>query len=140
MSDFDEQEKRIAQIVSDGDISEMKKTPERILKYLNYLILNLEPPRLVTGREFFAWEEKFEFGYGSQKEYKKLKKTNPSHSDIFMLKGFDKDEIDYKILAKVRRESDKKRFIISLNWLEAVDEESKNYQLLDDYSFWFVNY
>ena len=41
--------------------------------------------------------------------------------------------------ANVRRISDGKEFLLGLSELEATDKKSKNYQLLDDYSFWFVN-
>jgi hypothetical protein len=47
---------------------------------------------------------------------------------------------DYGLFAKVTRISDKKRFQIPLADLKAIDEKSNNYQILDDYSVWFVNY
>jgi hypothetical protein len=41
--------------------------------------------------------------------------------------------------AKVRRISDSKKFVLGLSELKAIDKKSKNYELLDDYSVWFVN-
>jgi hypothetical protein len=43
------------------------------------------------------------------------------------------------ILAKCVRLSDKKRFTLPLADLRATAKSSKNYELLDDYSVWFVN-
>jgi hypothetical protein len=39
----------------------------------------------------------------------------------------------------MKRVSDKKKFTLPLAELKAADKRSKNYQLLDDYSVWFVN-
>jgi hypothetical protein len=43
------------------------------------------------------------------------------------------------ILVNLKRVSDKKKFTLPLAELKATDEKLKNYQLLDDYSVWFVN-
>ena len=43
-------------------------------------------------------------------------------------------------MVNVKRLSDKKEFILELDYLKAVDKKSKNYKLLDDYSVWYVNY
>jgi hypothetical protein len=40
----------------------------------------------------------------------------------------------------VKRVNDNQRFILDLASLKGVDETSKNYTLLDDYSVWFFNY
>ena len=42
--------------------------------------------------------------------------------------------------ANVQRISDNKKFLLGLSELKATDKKSKNYQLLDDYAVWFVNY
>jgi hypothetical protein len=47
---------------------------------------------------------------------------------------------DNGILANVCRISDKRKFTLPLEDLEVVDRTSINYQILDDYSVWFVNY
>lgn len=47
---------------------------------------------------------------------------------------------DYGIIADVKRVSDKKKFAIALYELKATDINSKNYQLLHEYSVWCINY
>ncbi|CAC9516134.1 hypothetical protein [uncultured Gammaproteobacteria bacterium] len=56
-----------------------------------------------------------------------------------MLVAFEND-VDEQILVKVKRQSDKKKFIIELDCLKAIEVTSKNYQALDDYSVWYVIY
>ena len=58
----------------------------------------------------------------------------------FELLSFDDEIYEVGILVNVKRVSDKRKFVIPLAELEAGDKKSKNYQLLDDYSVWFVNY
>jgi hypothetical protein len=142
---MDTQEERIAQILSDGDVNneeKREKSTETIAKYLNYLKENIEFPCIVTGIEDFPWEEKYVFGYGNKKEYKKLKKENPSYKDKFEILDFieDKDYNDEQIFVSTKRLSDQKEFILDLDYLKAVDKKSKNHQLLDDYAVWYVNY
>jgi len=85
---------------------------------------------LVIAGEF--WEDK--------EEYEKLKKEQPSYKDIFNLIAFENDlDENNGILVNVQRLSDKKTFILPLADLKSVDEDSMNYQLLDDYSVWKVN-
>jgi hypothetical protein len=110
-------------------------------QYREYLNMNINSPCMVTGIEDFPWEEKYVLGYGDKTEYEKLKKKQPSYNDTFEFMDFE-DEIDKDtgILVRVRRMSDKKRFILDLASLKAADETSKNYVLLDDYNVWFVNY
>jgi hypothetical protein len=47
---------------------------------------------------------------------------------------------DYGLFAKVARLSDKKRFQLPLAEMKAVDKKSAEYQLMEDYSIWFLNY
>ena len=142
---MDIQEERIAQILASGDIDneeKQEKSSETIAKYLHYLRKNIEFPCIVTGLEDFPWEEKYVFGYGNKREYEKLKKDNPSYKDKFEILDFieDEDYNDEQIFVKAKRLSDQKEFILELDYLKAVDKKSKNYQLLDDYSVWYVNY
>jgi retron-type reverse transcriptase len=89
----------------------------------------------------FDWEEFYIFGPGDDNEYKELKKSRPSYHDTFnMIRVDNYYDDDYGLFAKVTRISDKKRFQIPLADLKAIDEKSNNYQILDDYSVWFVNY
>jgi hypothetical protein len=139
MSDFDEQKIRIFRVLGENKVPKVNGRTLRI--YLAYLMKNLEFPCHLTGIEDFSWEERYVFGYGSKTEYEKLKKTQPSYTDTFEFLGFD-DEIEenYGILVNVKRVSDKRKFTLPLADLKSTDEQSKNYQLLDDFSVWFVNY
>lgn len=139
MSDFDKQEKRLAEIFGRKEAPNV--TADTLKIYLTYLKENIELPCNLTGIEDFSWEERYVFGFGSKAEYERLKKTNASYTDIFELLHFD-DEVDsaYGILVGMIRPSDSKKFTLSLSDLEATDKKSKNHQLLDDFSVWFVNY
>ena len=108
--------------------------------YRDYLSKHLEMPCVMTGIEDFAWDDKYVFGYNDMAEYEALKKDKPSFTDIYELKRFEElvDE-NAGILVKVKRVTDNRRFILDLAWLKAVDEQSSNFELLADYSKWFVN-
>ena len=137
MCELDEQDKRIEQILGRFDVGVSKKT---CLKYMDYLKQNIEFPCQLTGIEDFSWEEYYVFGPGNQKKYEKLKRKQASYTDTFNLISFESDvNKNSDILVHVERLSDKKKFLLSLAELESTDEQSKNYQLLDDYSVWFVN-
>ena len=81
------------------------------------------------------------FGPGDKDEYEKLKKTRPSYRDIYTFMSFD-DLIDDSegLMVIVKRVSDKKQFVLPLSDLKVVDAKSQNYQLIDDYAVWHVNY
>jgi hypothetical protein len=134
---LDAQDTRISAIFG-GKIPDV--TEESLETYRSYLQENLELPCQLTGIEDFAWEEYYVFGPGSQKEYENLKKTRPSYRDKFNLVSFEEliDE-NVGILVEARRVSDRRKFTIPLAELGATEKKSKNYQLLDDYSVWFVN-
>ena len=111
------------------------------LKYLEYLKQNLVLPCGVTGKEEFPWEQEYLSGSGSKREYERLKKTQPSYTEIFQIVGL-RDCI-YKndgIVVDVARLTDKQTFVIPLLDLELIDESSANHQLLEDYTLWFINY
>ena len=138
MDQYEKQEKRIIAILGTEKIDVTRKTSSTYLKYLKN---HLEKPCQLTGIEDFEWEEPYVFGFGSKKEYEELKKTQPSYMDKFNLIKFV-DEIDdyYEgIFVHAQRLSDKRKFILPLGDLKSTDRRSKNYQLLDDYSVWFVN-
>ena len=114
---------------------------ENLVRYLAYLKKTLQLPCHVTGREEFPWEEEYVTGSGNKKEYQKLKKTQPSFTDIFEVKQFqDSVYEDEGILVEVKRLSDKKEFVLPLVDLEASDENSPNNEFLDDYLMWFINH
>ena len=138
--DFKKQEQRIESVFPKR-IDDISKQIETLDIYKRFLEKNLNFPVKLTGIEDFNWEEFYVFGPGDKKEYDELKKTRPSYSDIYNLIRIDDHvEEDYGLFAKVTRISDRKRFQIPLADLKVVDQKSKNYQLLDDYSVWCVNY
>jgi hypothetical protein len=146
MSNIDEQDERIAKILLDTiplelDVEDIPEvSPESLERYFNYLKSNLKFPCSLTGIEDFPWEERFVFGYGSKAEHEKLKKEQPSYTDTFDLLNLD-EEINEEcgLYVDVKRISDNKIFNLPLADLKASDKHSINYQLLDDYSVWFVN-
>lgn len=137
MTEIDKQDERIGSIFGGAILS---VTEESLATYLAYLKEHLELPCELTGIEDFDWEEYYVIGPGDQKEYERQKNTKPSYTDRYDLLSLA-DEADewVGILVKVKRVSDKKKFTLPLAELKAADKRSKNYQLLDDYSVWFVN-
>ena len=139
MSKFDKQRQRLADILGTKDVPDVDT--ETLKRYLDYLKQNLELPCQLTGIEDFPWEEYYVIGPGSKKEHERLRKTRPSYMDTYELLSFDGDvEADSGIFVNVQRVSDKKKFTLMLADLEATEKKSKNYQLLDDFSVWFVNW
>ena len=138
MDNYEKQEKRITGILGTKKLDVTRKT---LKTYLKYLKRHVEMPCQLTGIEDFEWEEPYVFGFGSKREYQELKKTQPSYTDKFNLIDFI-DDIDDEydgIFVNVQRLSDKKKFVLPLADLKSKDKKSKNYELLDDYSVWFVN-
>jgi hypothetical protein len=115
-------------------------------KLFKHLQANLQLPCEVTGSEDFNWEERYVIGGWSQREYRELKKTQPSYRDRYQLLAIERDLDSRWIMfrgedigAKVRRISDGKIFVLGLAELKATDKKSINYQLINDYAVWFVN-
>jgi hypothetical protein len=139
MPKLDKQDQRIADIFGTKDVPDVDT--ETLERYLDYLKQHLEFPCQLTGIEDFDWEEYYVIGPGSQKEHEYLRKTRPSYMDTYELLSFDDNvDPDYGIFVNVRRVSDKKKFVLPLADLEATKKKSTNYQLLDDYAVWFVNW
>lgn len=134
----DEEEKRILSILNSDDYY-VSEENQKI--YFEYLSKNVQRPCIMTGMEDFDREEPYLLGGWSQKEYAKLKLTQPSYTDQFELLGFV-DEIDgWKgILVKVKRVADNKKFDLPLWDLKVIDDKSPNYLLVSDYSSWMTNY
>ena len=133
---MDGQEKRIEKILGE----ECDKNSKNALKYLDHLQKNIKTPCILSGIEDFPWEEPYVLGGWFKRKYEKLKKTKPSYTDQFeLIELLPPKNHENDIIGKVKRTSDQKIFFIGLSWLEAVDKESRNYQLLDDYSVWHVN-
>ena len=110
-----------------------------------HLKSTLQLPCEVIGSEDFNWEERYVVGGLDPREYKRLKKTQPSYTDCYELLEIMTDVrspwmlFDGDLAARVRRLSDGKSFVLGLSELEAVDRKSANAELLRDYSCWFVN-
>ncbi|MEG4281180.1 calcium-binding protein [Microcoleus sp. MON1_C1] len=111
------------------------------VKYLDYIKQNIQLPCHVTGIEEFEWEEEYTMGSGSQKEYARLKKTQPSYTDRFTINRLEDLVVQEEgIFVEVQRVGDRQKFMLPLSELESVDVISRNNQLLDDYAVWFLNY
>ena len=139
MVEFDKQEKRIMGILG---TKELEVTRATLKRYQKYLKRHVEFPCRLTGIEDFDWEESYVFGPGDKREYEELKEIQPSYKDKFNLIDFVDNFDDWEdgIFVVVRRESDRKKFVLPLADLKATDKKSKNYQFFDDYAVWFVNY
>jgi hypothetical protein len=139
MPKLDKQDQRIAPIFGTPDVPEV--ATETLEHYLDHLQQHLALPCQLTGIEDFDWEEYYVIGPGSKAEHERLRKTRPSSMDTYELLSFEEDiDPDEGILVHVCRVSNKKKFLLLLANLEATQQESPQYQLLDDYAVWFVNW
>ena len=139
----DAQDKRIMSILEGNEDLDFD---EAVKVFDEYLRSHLSLPCIVTGIEDFQWEEIYVIGPGDKEEYDHLKKNQPSYKDQYELLGIDCEAKSGWMLfweedigAKVRRISDGKKFVLGLSELRTIDKKSQNYELLDDYSVWFVN-
>ena len=111
MSRFDKQMERIEAIVGDAKDDTFDDALAKLFKHLK---ANLPLPCEVTGTEDFQWEEPYVIGGWSQKEYERLKKTQPSYTDKYELLDIEHGEwsewmlFSEDIAAHVRRQSDGK--------------------------------
>ncbi len=135
------QDKRIREILGIKEGERAKVGDETLEKYREYLKADLELPCLVTGVRDFKWEGYYIFGPGSKEKYEELRKTQPSYTDRFKILRIHEDRFDdfRGILVRVRRVPDRRQFDLPLVDLKAVDNESKNAELLNDHASWFAN-
>ena len=120
------QDERIAAILgghADSDFDEAHGV------FYEHLKTHLSLPCEVTGIEDFHWEEFYVFGPGDQKEYRQLRKTQPSFRDRYTLLAIGREGASAWMLfagedlvAHVRRLSDGKEFYLGLS--EAGDKKS----------------
>ena len=143
MLQLDAQNIRIAEIVGEDEESTFDDCLD---KFYRNLASFLQLPCDVTGIEDFHWEEYYVIGPGDPREYLRLHKNQPSYTDIFELLEIEKEICSKWMMfqgedfaGRVRRKSDDKEFYLGLSEIEAIDKKSMNYQLLNDYSVWFVN-
>lgn len=146
-SNVDDQYDRIYKVLDVEDVEDENNAAvnyENLEKYLAYLKKEITFPIIVTGIEdlgCFGWEEIYNWGPGSKKEYEKLKKKYPSFRDEYELLSFNEDfDEEEGLYVNVKRISDKKKFTLTLADLEAVEHNSKYAQLLDDYAVWYTNF
>ena len=138
MTDSKSQDARIEQILGEDNL---RVSDESLKMYRSYLQENIVNPCELTGIEDFRWEEFYILGPGDKKEYEELKKTRPSYQDVYKFISFDDQIEDMEgLMVKVKRISDCKQFVLPLADMKATDKKSPNYQFLDDYAVWFVNY
>lgn len=136
---MDNDEKRIAEALSSHAVPLVDR--ESLLKYRKCLLALLDKSTVLTGREDFPWEEKYIFGPGSQLEYERLKKKNPSGEDEYKLIGISEDYLEENdLVARVERLSDRKRFEIGLSWLTTKNKKSEDFLPLDDFATWVANW
>ena len=119
---------------------EVEVNEKNLQKYHDFLKRNIGMPCYLTGREDFAWEEKYVFGAGSKNEYERMKKRKASYTDTFKLLLMQLDSYEGVVFARVKRMSDNKKFTLPLDELKSEDKKSPNYKILEDYSSWIVNY
>lgn len=136
---MDSDEKRIAEALGAREVPEVDE--RNLLKYRKYLLGRLDKSTVLTGREDFPWEEKYVIVPGNQAEYERLKKTNPSFKDEYKLIDISETEMqESDLIAVVERLSDKHRFEIGLSWLTTKNKNSKDFQPIDDFATWVVNW
>jgi hypothetical protein len=136
---MDDQDKRIASIFCVVEVPEVGDVTLRA--YLKFIGDNVDTACEITGIEDFEWEEYYIIGPGSKKEHEKLRKTRPSYMDRYKIIAFeDEPDEDCGILVNLRRISDGKKFTLPLADLKTTNKKTTSYQILDDYSVWFVNW
>jgi hypothetical protein len=139
-SRFRGHEARIQQIFG----VDFKDTSRRMLTleiYKKHFEEKLSLPIDVCGREDFSWEEFYLLGPGDKREYEELKRNQASYTDKMKLTGLaEKCNEFWGLFAYFTRVSDSKQFELPLADFKAVHKKSTAYDLLEDYSIWFVNY
>ena len=139
IENVDDQDERIASIFGMDEVPVVSDETLRI--FIQYIKDNMDTNCEITGIEDFEWEEYYIIGPGSKKEHKRLRKSRPSFMDTYKIIGFnDEPDEDYGILVNLRRISDRKKFTLPLADLEETDKNHPSYQILHDFSVWFVNW
>jgi hypothetical protein len=130
-------DKRIQNVLGEN----RKRNKQNATRYLDYLRQTIEFPCRLTGTEDFPWEEPYVMGGWDEDEYEELKKENPSYTDVFeLVELLEPDSNHYDIIAKIKRVTDLKNFEVGLSWIECLNSDDVNYQLIKDYAVWHINY
>lgn len=136
---MDSDEERIAQALGASEVPDVDEA--NLFKYRKFLLERLNKSSILTGREDFPWEEKYVIGPGDPAEYERLKKKQPSYQDAYKLIDIsDEYAEENDLVAQVERVSDKKHFQIGLSWLTTQDDQINDFQVLDDFATWVVNW
>jgi len=109
-------------------------------RWLDYILNQVALPTRVSGIEEFSWEEPYIIGGWDQEEYKELKKTNPSFSDIYELVGISLPENGDTLMAQIVRISDRLTFHMRLCFLEGCSGDKIVDSIIDTYAYWHYNY
>jgi hypothetical protein len=132
-------ESRVAEALGTKEVPELSRRYLR--RYRKYLLNHLDKNCVLTGREDFLWEEIYVFGPGDKAEYARLKKIRPSYTDEYKLLDIISDKtVENDLIARIKRLSDQKIFEIGLLWLTTEDEKCAEFQILDDFASWVVNW
>ena len=116
-------------------------TESTLRQYRAHLLQNFDPTTVLTGREDFPWEESYVFGPPRPEEYEMMKKDNPSYKDEYVLVDILDEEVEERdVLARIKRITDKKVFVIGLSWLKTRNKKSKDHRLLEDYLEWTLRW
>ena len=144
---FDEQDLRVIKILAPEQLSNLDDVPsvnnDFLALYFEYLNERLLPGLLLTGTDttgYFSWEEPFEWQENKGAVYDKLRKGKGSFREKYTLQSLFQSEISRFIIAIVLRENDNKMFEIDLEDLKLCSENHIEYELIEDYSYWVVNY
>ena len=78
----------ITEEIEDIDDEAFDVTGKSLSKFLTHLKTHIKLPCQLMNIKHFQWEEHYFFGSGKRDEYEELKKTRPSHTDVFNLISF----------------------------------------------------
>ena len=138
---------RVSQILGTNDLavtSDSKKT------YTTYLKSALSLPCQLVAAGEFEWED-FDEELGMDDfDFDEAGEQIPLSSDEFIFIKFCDEPEDFvdgienyeqsSVWIRVERTSDAAPFTMRLQDLKAADENSPNYQLIDDFSTWIYHY
>ena len=89
----------------------------------------------------FAWEERYRFLPDRADEYEERRKQETSYKDTYELLNFESEYDAYvDLFVKVKRVPGRKQFVLPLVDLKVSGSQSQNYELLNDYTVWVINW